>query len=261
MTIGQLQMSFSRYKTASAVEKSLLPAFFLPIPLFVILLNAGIFMSLYLSGSPIEFNGVLRTPGDPLYEAGFWSLIRFFVLFSAIFLTVGIAILVRSEKRRHWLSIDADGRYAILVVTRHKEILTLPGSTHEYDRRSGRVASTTQSRIAPTPFDPVFFWAFREQEDETWKVREKPGRIILKRTVGPTGVSFASRRILTWSIRLDESGRPLRATYSVGQGSSSSYSMTSLKRFVYADVGASLRMPIRPELRAVIEDPTIASML
>lgn len=261
MTIGQLQTSFSRFKTASAVERSLLPVFFIPIPLFVILLNAGIFASLYLSGSPIEFDGVLRVPGDPLYETEFWSLVRFFALFAGLFVAVGIILLARNEKRRHWLSIDADGRYATYVVTRRRETLTLPGSTHELDRRTGRVASTTRSGIAPTPFDAVFFWAFREQPDESWKVIEKPGRIVLKRIVGPTGIPSLSRRILTWSIRLDESGRPLRATYSVGRGSATSYSMNDIRRFAYRDVGAPVRMPIRPEVRAAIEDPTIASTL
>ena len=261
MTVAQFQTGFARFKTARAVEKSLFPALFIPIPLFVILLNAGIFAAIYLSGEPIEFDGVVRMPGDPLYEAGFWSLAGVFALFASIFLAIGVVAALLNRGRRHWLSIDADGRLATYEVNRRKEILTLPESTHEYDRKTGAVASTAQGDHAPKPFDPVFFWTFPELGENSWKVVEKPGRIVLKRFDGPSAPPFATRGILTWSIRLDASGRPLRAIYTVGQGTSSSYSVSSLRRFVYADVGASFRMPIRPELRALIDDPTIASML
>ncbi len=254
MEQGTVRLNFNKIRTARATEKNLLVGMFSVIPIVVILFNLGIFSAIYFSGEPIEFNGVLRYPGDPLYVSGFVSLVQWFIAVIAVFLILIAALNVANRPVRHLLAVDDEGNPMVLVRTRRTDTLHTVNAVHAFDRKTRTVFSETVAAGNPVlADDEAFAWFEAKEADSPWTARRRFGRVILEKSADAGYAGFHERIVTTYRIRLNASGTPASAVLTVARRSANRVSVQLVKRFVYQDVGSHVRFDLPSELRAKLD--------
>jgi len=254
MEQGTVSLNFNKIKTARATERNLFLGMFSVIPIVAILFNLGIFAAIYFSGEPIEFNGVLRYPGDPLYVSGFFALVQWFLGVIAVFLAAIVFVYVKIRPVRHQLAVDDEGNPMIHVLTNRIETLYTTNVVHVFNRKTRVVFSeSVDAGHAVLAEDEAFAWFEARNADSPWTARQGFGRVILTKSVDAGYAAYPERLVTTYKIRLNPSGTPASAVMTVAHRSVGRVRVSVIKHFLYQDVGSHVRFELPPELRAKLD--------
>jgi len=241
------RLHFIKMKTATAVEHNRLPALFAVIPVFALAWTLMIFTVIFVTGESIEFDGVERFPGDPLYEQGFYTLAAWFAGAILLFGVVAVVFRLRSRPVLHWLSFDDAQNPVAYMKSSRREILATSDRVYDYDVRSGRVRESSDPDERAEVFGRAFFWLRQDPEGAVRTVRQNGPTIRIR--IAEAKVVW-SKRIVSYKVRLDPDGRIASAGETVEIRSGGNSRLIRWIRLVYADVDRHVILPVHPEIRS-----------
>lgn len=181
MKLTELGYEFSELNACTIKRKNLLVPMITGImflcfgPIFIV------FLILWITGSPVDFNGVTGYPGDPTYD-------NFFRIFLLVFGLVTLSMLIPFflgiiSKPKPYIYVDNSpdmDRFYYIYDNRHREEIYLTEKyVLVYRKRYQNVLTETNPLSIQRYFDSFIFWKTLESRDDV-KVIYKNNKNIIK---------------------------------------------------------------------------------
>lgn len=163
---------FQNIRTAIIEKKSHLAIFILSVILATPAILMLVFFIIYLSGVPMNFNGVPSVPGEVLYDSFMYSFLGITAFINLVLL---ICIFVVSRSKAFttiYLGETLDLEKIIYVVSPKEEIYISSSKMIQYRTKMGTVTVETNKNLLQSAREKYIFWLNLDQKANL-KITEK----------------------------------------------------------------------------------------
>jgi hypothetical protein len=240
-----------RIRQALVIRKGRMLQFILLMFLPAVIFSTAVFLIIWLASGDITINGVIRSPGDPAYDAFFVSFMVIMLIVSGAIIFLSVLSSFVASKTIATVRTSFDRTWSVYVEKRRHLTWIGPSLMVVLDKKTGALTKEKdQDAIQSALLGSAFFLA----KDITDVTGEKTRKAVLRHETVLHRSTFKTTFRTTYVIRPRMDGTSYTFKVRQSQRSAGQIRVTGFGSGVIKDINSTPEPVIDPKIRRVLID-------